>query len=116
MKNKSEVKAMKNVLLSADGLPSVYSVPDIVANNLMRYCSDFSKWLRNSPRAAEYRKDFGVTYNESDFIKYLNRWIFPNHPSVLVETLDWATIDDAMNKRGSLRLPEKYKDCEWFNF
>ena len=108
---------MKHILLSADSEPSVYSVPDIVADNLEEYCHEFcDKWLHESPHAGEYRTPFGVEFNEDDFIKYLNTWIFPNEPSVLVETLDWSVINAAINGRGKLRLPEKYETCEWFNF
>ena len=108
---------MKYILLSADNPPSVYSVPDIVADNLQEYCCAFcDKWLHESPHAAEYRVGLGVAYNESDFIKYLNQWVFPDEPSVLVETLDWSVINDAINGRGAPNLPEKYKGCEWFNF
>ena len=108
---------MKNVLLSADNEPSVYSVPDIVADNLKEYCGDFcNKWLHESPDAEEYRTSFGVAYNENDFIKYLNKWVFPDEPSVFVEALDWSVINDAINGRGAPNPPEKYKGCEWFNF
>ena len=108
---------MKWVLLSADNEPSIYSVPDSVADNLSDYCCEFcDKWLWESPHAAKYRTDLGVAYNEYDFIRYLNEWIFPDEPSVLVETLDWSVIDDAINGRGELHLPERYKSCEWFNF
>ena len=108
---------MKYVLLSADSASSIFSVPDIVADNLKKYCRDFcDKWLVESPHATEYRTNFGVAYNENDFIKYLNKWVFPDEPSVLIETLDWSAINDAINNCGSLHLPEKYKDCEWFNF
>ena len=64
---------MKYVLLSADNTPSVYLVPDIVADNLREYCIEFcGKWLWESPHAKEYRVGDGVCYNEQDFIKYLN--------------------------------------------
>ena len=108
---------MGYVLLSADNAPSVYSAPDVVADNLREYCCAFcDKWLLESPHAAEYRTGYGVAYNESDFIKYLNKWVFPDEPSVLIKTLDWSVINDAINNRGSLHLPEEYKNCEWFNF
>ena len=108
---------MKNILLSADNAPSVYSVPDIVADNLREYCCEFcGKWLHESPDAAEYFISYGFAYNETDFINYLNKWVFPDEPSVLVETLDWSVIGEAINGRGAPRLPEKYKGCEWFNF
>ena len=108
---------MKYVLLSADSDPSVYSVPDAVADNLYEYCMEFcGKWLPESPDAAEYRSGGCLAYHEGDFIKYLNKWVFPDEPSVLVETLDWSVIGEAINGRGAPRLPEKYKGCEWFNF
>ena len=108
---------MKHVLLSADCAPSIYSVPDIVADNLEKYCFEFcTKWLNESPNAAEYRFNGGLAYHEGDFIKYLNKWIFPDEPSVLVETLDWYVIGEAINGRGKPSLPEKYKNYEWFNF
>ena len=99
---------MKYILLSADNLPSVYSVPDIVADNLEKYCLEFcEEWLHKSPHAKEYRKDFGgyicACYDERDFIKYLNTWIFPNNPSLFIETL----CED---------IPQKYNDCKRFNF
>lgn len=98
---------MKNVVLSADTLPTVYLVPDEVADNLKRYCLDFVNWWNSSPQAKKYhRRNWG--YNEEDFIRYLNRWIFPYTPSEFIEKLDW--IDSEEN------LPEKYKGCEWFNF
>ena len=108
---------MKYVLLSADNCPSVYSVPDIVADNLGTYCDEFCcQWLWESPHAAEYRvvepEDPAgwpaVCYCEKDFIKYLNEWIFPEQPSTLIETLDGVETNTD--------VPEKYKGCEWFNF
>ena len=108
---------MKYVMLSADSVPSIYSVPNAVADNLKEYCCTFcDKWLRESPDAAEHRTAMGVAYNEDDFIKYLNKWLFPDEPSMLVETLDWSVINDAINGRGAPQLPERYKECEWFNF
>jgi hypothetical protein len=100
---------MENVLLSADSVLSVYSVPDAVATNLKEYCTEFcNKWIWESPHAEEYRKLIGVCYNEKDFIKYLNKWVFPDNPSELVETLE--AVWDAEG------VPDKYKQCEWFNF
>jgi len=101
---------MKYVLLSSDNNPSVYSVPDKVANDLINYCIDFChNWLNNSPHAKKYRLKGGILcYNEHDFIEYLNQWIFPDEQSVYIETLEFI-----QTKKG---IPEKYKDCEWFNF
>jgi len=104
---------MKYVLLSHDNRPSVYSVPDIVADNLEAYCLEFcNHWLWESPHAAEYRVALpyctGVSYNEEDFVKYLNKWVFPDQPSTLIKTLRWA--------ESNKDIPKKYRDCKWFNF
>ena len=100
---------MKNVILSADGDRIVYSVPDEVADHLEAYCLEFcSKWLCTSPHAAKYRIGGGFCYNEADFIEYLNRWRFPQQPSVFVENLGWIDSDRL--------IPPKYKDCPSFNF
>ena len=43
---------MKSIILSADGDRVVYSVPDVVAENLDQYCIEFcDKWLHTSPYA-----------------------------------------------------------------
>ena len=103
---------MKYLLLSADSIPSVYLVPEIVADNLDKYCNEFWDWMRTSPQADEYRVDLGgysgLSYTEEDFIKYLNMWVFPDAPCRLVERLDgiWKRDD----------IPKKYEHCKWFNF
>jgi len=100
---------VKYVLLSADNAPSVYLVPDVVADNLREYCIAFcDHWLHESPDAKEYQLGDGVGYNEEDFIKYLNKWIFPETPSLLIETLGWTASKSD--------VPALYKNCEWFNF
>lgn len=103
---------MKNVLLSADGEISVFCVPDHVAENLEKYCLEFScHWLRESPDAAKYRvkrdDGFVLCYNEKDFIAYLNRYACDG-PSALVTTLaNVFRVEDA---------PEEYCDLPYFNF
>lgn len=100
---------MKNVVISADGDRKVYSVPDVVADNLDKYCMEFcSKWLWESPNAERYRVGGGVCYNEDDFIEYLNRWLFPNEKSVLIKNLGWIDFKDS--------LPKPYDECPEFNF
>ena len=64
---------MKNILLSADGEISVFTVPDEVAGNLEQYCLHFCcDWLYESLDAAKYRVEMGgevgVSYCEKDFI------------------------------------------------
>lgn len=100
---------MKKVILSADGDSFLYSVPDEVANDLRNYCINFcDKWLLESPHAQKYRKGKGLCYDESDFIEYLNKWIFPNQPSKLIENLGWIPHENIVN--------ERYQDIPWFNF
>ncbi len=102
---------MKNVILSADAELYVYSVPNIVADNLEDYCQEFCcNWIFNSKKAKKYRKRGGLIFNEKDFIEYLNTYIFPNKKSVLVENLGFINIQ--LNEK----LPEKYKNLPRFNF
>ena len=100
---------MKNVILSADGDSVVYSVPDDVADNLADYCLRFcSEWLPNSPDAAQFRVKGTLCYDESDFIDYLNLYLFPTQKSEFVTNLGW--IGSGSN------YPNEYKDCSKFNF
>ena len=84
---------MKEILLSADGYAKLYLVPDEVADNLQRYCLEFqTKWIWHDPNGAKLLKEVnGMKYasnTEKDFIEYLNEWIFPDEPSVLVKGFD----------------------------
>ena len=100
---------MKQVILSADGDSVVYSVPDAVAENLAKYCIEFcDKWLRTSPHAKQYRVRGGLCYNEADFIDYLNRWVFPEEPSVFLKNLGWTDLGRSLS-------PE-YRSLPYFNF
>lgn len=100
---------MKNVVISADGDRKIYSVPDVVANNLSGYCIEFcNEWIRNSPQAKKYRIGDVVCYNEDDFIEYLNTYVFPDEKSVLVKNLGWIDFDS--------KLPAPYCDYPEFNF
>jgi len=103
---------MEHLILSADGLLSVYLVPEKVINNLEKYCNEFWDWMQKSPYADKYRVDIGdsigLSYNEHDFVEYLNEWVFPDKPSQLVEKLD------GVYERNN--IPIKYKHCKWFNF
>ena len=103
---------MKNILLSADGEISVFRVPDQIADNLEKYCLEFScHWLHESPDAAMYRVKRGdgivVCYNEKDFIAYLNQYVCME-PSALVTTLaNVFRVED---------VPEEYCGLPYFNF
>jgi len=93
---------MKYVLLSADNRPSVYLVPDVVADKLEKYCIDFCNIIRGS-------------FDETDFIKYLNK-IFPDNPPQFIETLNNAWYEIKRRKVSYENVPEKYQSCKWFNF
>lgn len=102
-------EGMKNVILSADNEVKLYSVPAIVADNLDRYCWDFAaSWVWHGPESGKYLKLFGSHYvavfNESHFIDYLNKWLFPDQPSAFVKAL------------GSYEIPEEHKDYPRYNF
>ena len=101
---------MKNVILSADGDSKVFSVPDEVAEHLSKHCLYFcTKWIRFGPQAKRYRRVHGcVCYSELDFIEYLNKWKYPEQPSVLVENLGWIGHER--------EIPEQYRNCPRFNF
>ena len=100
---------MKYVILSADGDSKVYSVPDEEADDLAFFCLEFcTDWLYSSPDAEEYRSEEGVCFNEEDFIEYLNKWKYPDQPSVLVKNLGWIDRDRD--------IPEEYRNCPRFNF
>ena len=100
---------MKNVILSADGNSIVYSVPDEVADNLSDYCLQFcSEWLPYSPDAARYRVKGVLCYDESDFISYLNQFVFPDKRSEFVADLGWIGSGD--------EYPVEFRECPRFNF
>ena len=109
--SEKEVKRqnMKEIILSADGDSIVYLVPDDVANNLREYCIEFcDKWLWTSPKAKCYRTQQGVCFNESDFIDYLNKYIFPTQKSIFVKNLGWTDLGE--------KLPLEYQGHPYFNF
>ncbi len=100
---------MKDVIISADGDSVVYSVPDIVANNLSKYCIEFcDKWMKTSPHAKKYRINDGYCFNETDFIDYLNEYIFPEQKSIFVKNLGWTDLGE--------NLPVEYQGLPYFNF
>ena len=109
---------MKNVILNHDDDLLVFSVPDEVADNLDEYCNDFRcNWLWKNPNSEKYRhigKDDAtgkeyvyVSYTSTDFIEYLNKWIFPESQSVLIDNLGLINEKD---------ISEKYKDCQRYHF
>ena len=99
---------MKKVILSADGDSIIYLVPDIVADNLEKYCIEFcDDWLWHSPQAAKYRMGAGVCYSEADFIDYLNKYKFPNEKSETVKNLGWTGLGEELLKTSDYRLCDR---------
>ncbi len=100
---------MKEVILSADGDSFVYLVPDAVAENLSSYCIEFcDRWMKTSPDAKKYNMGGVYCFDESDFIDYLNQYVFPNEKSVLVKNLGYTDLGE--------NLPLAYKNHPHFNF
>ena len=100
---------MKEVILSADGDSMVYLVPDEVAKDLKKYCIYFcDRWLKTSPDAKKYRVKGGYCYNESNFIDYLNEFVFPEQKSILIKNLGWTALGK--------NLPPDYQNHPYFNF
>lgn len=100
---------MREVIISADGDSIVYLVPDVVANDLRKYCIEFcDEWMRTSPQAEKYRINDGCCYNEADFIDYLNEYIFPEQKSRFVKNLGWTDLGND--------LPVEYQGHPYFNF
>ena len=104
---------MKPIRLSADGPITVYIVPDVVADHLHEYCLEFcDDWLQNSPDAAKYRVEmdgsFGLCYDESAFIEYLNDHVFPEQPSYPAKGINPV--------QSNSELPKAYRSVPYFNF
>lgn len=104
---------MKPVRLCHDGPITVYMVPDAVADHLREYCLEFADdWLRNSPEAAAYfvekEGSFGICYDESTFIQYLNKYVFPEQPSYPARGVEPAWENSA--------LPKEYRSVPYFQF
>lgn len=100
---------MKEVILSADGDLTIYSVPDAVAENLYKYCMDFNYRLQYTSFGEKYMNADGVyCYTEADFIDYLNQYVFPQERSEPIRTLGPFDL--------ITQLPEPYRNLPRFNF
>lgn len=87
----------------------VYLVPDEVADQLDKYCLSFcDTWLHTNPDAEPYRMGSVVSYDEKDFIKYLNTWVFPEQPSVFIENIGQVESD--------ADIPESIGNALYFSF
>ena len=100
---------MKEVIISADGASKVYLVPDVVANDLNKYCIEFcDKWMKTSPNVKKYKMQGVYCFSEEDFNHYLNEDVFPKQKSIFVKNLGWTDL-------GS-NLSDEYKEYPYFNF
>ena len=94
------VEKKKYLLLSVDDVPSVYLVPDVVADCIESYCNDYYEW-----RHKRNIKTWGI----EEFIAYIDER-FPEFPCEYVETIGEEFWED------DWELPKKYKRCKWYNF
>ena len=82
-------------------------------DNLRKYCLDFrNDWLPNSPDAKKYRRnaengEISLCYDETDFIKYLNKYVCKNKVK---------RVEKLKTVYSVYELPEKYKNLPYFNF
>lgn len=109
--DETEFEGMAEVILSADDKAKVYSVPAEVAHNLQKYCLEFATdWVWHGSESAKYLKkhnnQYVAVFNASDFIDYLNDWVFQSQSSTLLKELDYFDYE----------LPEEYQKYPRFNF
>lgn len=100
---------MKKVILGSSNTSGIYLVPDSVADNLGQYCVEFrDSWLWKSPDAGRYRSRDGLRYDESDFIDYLNQYVFTDENSRFIQDIS------EINFRK--KLPKEYEKLPCFLF
>ena len=102
---------MREVLLSHDDKVLMYAVPDEVAEHLEEYCLEFAtNWIWKNPYGEKLLKEINgikcAVYGATDFIDYLNEWIFPDQKSTLIRQLDYFDYE----------LPDEYRGYPQFNF
>ena len=106
-----DTREMKEVVLSADGDPSLYLVPADVADNLATVANEFAfDYVWHGENNGKFLRHCGKTiaacFNEEDFIEYLNTVLYPDKPSKKIMTIH--TDDD--------ELPEEYRKLPYCNF
>lgn len=109
--HKKRVKGMKEVILSHDSEAVIYSVPDVVADNLINVCQDFAiNWVWHSGDNSKYlqliNNQYVAVFGAEDFIDYLNNHLYPEHKSVEVKRLGCYDYE----------IPDEYKHLPRFNF
>lgn len=103
---------LKEAILSHDSEAKIYIVPDEVADNLEKYCWDFTaNWVWHGPENANFlhkmrNGQIGAIFGAPDFIDYLNKWAFPEQHSYLVKGLGCYDYE----------IPEEYKCYPKYNF
>lgn len=104
-------RPMKEVILSADGDLSLYSVPADVADNLVDVCNDFAiNFVWHGGKSGKFLRLCGeqyvAFYTEQDFIDYLNEELYPQLKSEKIKTLGSFDVG----------VPEEYERVPRYNF
>ncbi len=110
IRSKYDRAGMKRVLITVD-TTSVYLVPDEAVDDLELYIDEFVMNWYSTDKCVKKLQDCGTDeYSEHDFIEFLNKYKFPDKPSVFIETV--KTKYD----RGVISYSKKYDELEWFIF
>ncbi len=116
---------MRYIVLSADGLPTLYEAPDKVAENLADYCFEFldeingsySPFVRVIKDASGPEYDL-LSYSEQDFLNWLN-----SQPETAGQPVQEAALISKEERelimetaRRERDLPYELQQYPWFNF
>ena len=102
----------REIILSHDGEALLCRVPAEVADNLDRFCLEFScDWVWHGPENGRFLHPIGecqvgAVFGAADFIDYLNRWAFPGEDAAIIRGLG-CFFD---------QIPAEYGDLPRFNF
>jgi hypothetical protein len=116
---------MRYILLSADGLPSLYEAPDKVAEKLSDYCFRFLDEINgtDSPfvrmiKAASGTEYALLSYTEQDFLNWLN-----SQPETAGQPVREAELISKEQRelimetaRRERVFPYERQQYPWFNF
>ncbi|MBQ2989503.1 MAG: hypothetical protein IJD59_10400 [Clostridia bacterium] len=107
-----DTREMKEVVLSADGDPSLYLVPAEVADHLATVANEFaSEYVWHGEKSGRFLtlcgEQYVACYTEEDFIEYLNTVLYPDKPSKKLKTFEASDDGD---------VPEEYRKYPYYNF
>lgn len=102
---------MKDMILSADNKAKLYKVPEDLVHRFDYYLELFYDWLKNSEDAKSHRSfiedEMCFTYDESDFVFFLNTYVFKEGSVVFIKELKFFGYEE---------IPEEYENVFVFNF